>query len=245
MLETINLGYTYNDKSPFARTIFTDINLKVLKKEKVLLIAPSGSGKTTLMNLVAKLKKPTTGTIKYQNQDIWKQKNYAQQVGYLIQNSSKQISCRTLYQEINLGYKALYQENVANDKINFWLKKFDLDKGLKDNPLTFSSGEKKLISIISFLICDYQLLILDEPLINLDRKHQKILLDLISEPSLTVIVITHNINNIYQKFDQVIYLNQNQEFIKTPIKEFLKINKELDLIKSPDQIVLEDYAKKI
>lgn len=244
MLEIKDVNVHIDYKTPFERQIISNFNLYIKDTEKLLLIAPSGSGKTTIANLISGIVKATTGTIEIDGKNIKKNKNPLKDVGYLIQNSSKQITCNNLYNEFNLGYKRLYKKKLTTSEINFWMKKFDFQKELSDNPLNFSEGEKKIVSLINFLLCKYKLIILDEPFTFLDPKIKKKVIDILKEFKISIILITHDINGIYSIFDNVLYYDEKfKKFSKVKINKFLEINKKLKIVDTPDKIILENYVK--
>lgn len=189
MIKLKNLNFCFDKYSPFKKVIFENVNFDIYGS-KVLIKAPSGSGKSTLFNIL-----------------MGQYKGYKTKsdIRILLQGMDSQILCNSVYEEINLGYKMKFKNNIDKSEVNKLLGEFNLQKKLTDDPNKFSGGEKKILLLIALLVSEPDILILDEPYVSLDTAHINILDEFLRNTKQKFILSTHT---VYEDFyDQKITIN--------------------------------------
>ena len=165
------------------------------------IMGPSGSGKSTLLNLISLIDKPTSGTIKFDNQEI----NFSQNEKNDLFRS-KRIGI--VYQENNLLSDFTALENVyfaslslnndkklALSKAEKLLKKIGLSNRLNHFPSQLSGGEAQRVAIARAIINDPQIILADEPTGSLDMNTAKVIFKLLNNQKRSnriIIFATHN-----------------------------------------------------
>lgn len=201
LLEVTDLCKSYS--SGAARVDVLDgISLMVDRGETIALLGASGAGKSTLMHILGALDRPTSGTVRYAGEDIFK-KSEAQLA--LFRNRS--IGFVFQFHHLLPEFTAL--ENVMMPALINGMNRKDateaatslLDEvGLKHRythkPGELSGGEQQRVAVARALVMGPQLLLADEPTGNLDMKTSESVHQLFSElhksRGLTVLVVTHN-----------------------------------------------------
>lgn len=193
-----------------------------LQTNKVGLIGASGSGKSTLIHLLNALHRPTYGEITIGQDTInnkSKLKNLQQvreHVAIVYQFTDLQLFAENVKQELLFAVNNfnIQKENI-DDEIEMYFKRFNLDLNyLKVSPFSLSGGQKKKVAIITMLLIDPKILILDEPTVGLDPQSVKDILaaiDQLTTEGLRVIMISHDMNAVYQFCDHIIELTHGMK----------------------------------
>lgn len=193
-----------------------------LQTNKVGLIGSSGSGKSTLIHLLNALHRPTFGELtigEYTVDNKSKLKSLQairQQVAIVYQFTDLQLFAESVKQELvfALNNFGIEKENV-DAEIEMYFKRFNLDlEYLKVSPFSLSGGQKKKVAIITMLLIDPQILILDEPTVGLDPQSVQDILGAIDEltrEGLRVIMISHDMNAVYQFCDHIIEITHGMK----------------------------------
>lgn len=204
-----NLTYTFDDK----RDILKNINLLIEKGEKVLVIGKSGSGKSTLFKLLKKYYDVDMDLIFINNIDINNFKYDAINNNILYINQSEIIFNDTILNNIKLKEideeklllisKMCYVDEIVN--------RSDLGYNLllEENGFNLSGGERQRIVLARTLLCDFDILIIDEGLNQIDIiLEKKILINIFKYfKDKTIIVISHRLDN-HNLFDHIIELKE-------------------------------------
>lgn len=183
--------------------ILKDVNLTILKGEKIGIIGPSGSGKSTLINLMVGLLANFDGYLEIDNEKIY-QKNidsWRNQISYVPQNVF--LFDSNLKSNITFGSKYNKIKNlneiVSKVKLNSFVRGRKLDEieiGERANKI--SGGEKQRIALARALYKNASLIVIDEATNALDKKIEKEIFDIIYNlDHVSIIVISHELNNLY------------------------------------------------
>ena len=215
LLENIdikNLNYSYNDRD----LILKNINLKIKSKDKIMIIGNSGSGKSTLVKLIMQYYKVNRDKIIIDGIDIndYSNESIKNNIIYISQNET--LFTDTLYNNVNL-------ENIVDDEAFYDVAKLCyVDEIIKNNNLGYnmlleengfnlSGGEKQRIVLARALCRNFNILIIDEGLnqidIDLERKILKNILNKYKDK--TVIVISHRLENM-DLFNRVIEFSNHK-----------------------------------
>lgn len=212
-LKLDNVGYKYSLSQNMA---LTAINYE-MKGNKIGLIGSSGSGKSTLIHLLNALFRPTDGSIQIgtytiDNKSKLKQlQDVRKRVAIVYQFTDLQLFSETVEKELKFAVNNFGIEKADIDlEIENHFKRFNLDlKILKKSPFSLSGGQKKKVSIITMLLIEPEILILDEPTVGLDPQSLRDILAAIDEltaKGLKVIMISHDMNAVYTFCDNIIEL---------------------------------------
>jgi|YelNatPaOPRAMG01_1025707.scaffolds.fasta_scaffold10066_8 cobalt/nickel transport system ATP-binding protein len=212
-IELINVTYIYPDGT----VALKDVNLKILKGERVAILGPNGSGKSTLLTVMAGLLKPYKGEIRNSNNS---------RIGLAFQDPDDQLFCPTLLEDIAFGPLNMgLPKEKAFEKANEVLKAVGLEE-LKDKPPhRLSVGEKKKASIATVLAMEPEVIALDEPTSNLDPKSRKELISLINElfskRNFTLIIATHDMTFANKVAEKAYILNKGRIVANGKLTEIL------------------------
>ena len=239
MIRVDNVEYIASKKTPFEKLIIKNANFTVKEGDFLLLCGVSGSGKSTIANMLSGIIKPTSGIIRFPNNV--KQRNKF--LGYLIQNSYKQITKNNVYDELNYGYKAIYKENLNKEIVTEIFNSLSFNKSLEDNPLFFSGGEQKMLSLIALFVLKQKVIILDEPFTFLDQEKQQLLCTYLRNSSSTVILITHDINRVFDIATGYILIEDMIVSRVTP-EVFTQMNKNEKFVEYADKQKIDIFLSK-
>jgi len=185
LLEVCGLTYGYHPKgsrkSTDIRTVLNDIHLSLKSGDFLALLGPNGTGKTTLGKLLAGVLTPPKGCIYVGGEDIRRDldRGMPGKVGYVFQNPEHQFVADTVLEECILGLKMkrglhIWQPTPTDlkDEGKRLLREagFALE-GLADaHPFQLPAGAKRMLSIVSAIVTEPDVLVLDEPTAGLDYR---------------------------------------------------------------------------
>jgi len=213
ILQVKNLCYRYSKKAP---NVLEDITYTFNKNTMYSIIGHSGSGKTTLMSIIAKLDKPTQGSILYSGSDV-KRMNANYYRSRCVSVIFQQYNLLTNYTAIDNVIMALNIVNYNGDKTKRAIELLHEVK-LPENKLTniarhLSGGEQQRLAIARALATDAEVILADEPTGNLDNINTKNVMDLFNtlkdKYKKCVIVVTHS-DAIVEYADCVINIEQGR-----------------------------------
>ena len=208
-----NMNFFYGKKE-----ILKNINVEFQKNKFIGIIGPNGGGKTTLLKLLLGLLKPTSGQIKLFGKDVNLVRN---KIGYVPQ-----------YNNFDFQFPINVYDVVISGRLKFKNKFFPFynkkDKeivnktlsllGIKDlskNPIkNLSGGQRKRAFIARALVTDPELIILDEPTSDIDKKAEKNVYKLLKKLSKykTIIMVSHDIGVISSYIDGIACLNKELHY---------------------------------
>lgn len=196
------------------------INLKIHKGEKVLIAGPSGSGKSTLAHCINGLipftfKGESTGKLFIGGLDTAENDIYQinRCVGTIMQDQDSQFVGLNVGEDVAFAYENnLVDLRQMKEGVNRALAAVGMLDEINETPYNLSGGQKQKVSVAGILANDTELLLLDEPLANLDPASSKMILDTIDSihrtQGRTVIIIEHRIEDVLEYgVDRVIVMN--------------------------------------
>lgn len=211
-----NLSYSYDYKEKQLK----NINLK-LKKQKILILGKSGSGKSTLFKLLMKYYEIPRNQITINGYDIndYKDDVIKQNFSYISQNEI--LYTDSIYNNLKID-KNITEEQIIEISKKCFIDEFLNDLGLnmliEENGYNLSGGQRQRIILARALLKNFEVLIIDEGLsqmdINLERKILKNLFKMYENKM--IIVISHRLDNM-DLYDRVIEL-KNGEIVKDVFK---------------------------
>ena len=178
--------------------------LDVGKGQFVSLVGPSGSGKSTILRAVMGLQQPSAGRIEFGVE--------GHEVGILFQDDAL-LPWRTARQNVALGWRIRGRpKGEAQEVAEAWLARLGL-AGFGDRyPRELSGGQRKRVAIAQVLALEPRLLLMDEPFASLDAivRHRitEDLLDWVEREHLTVLLVTHDLEEALTLSDVAYLLSQ-------------------------------------
>ncbi len=225
-------------------TVLKKINLDLAEGAFTAILGSSGSGKTTLLRLIAGLEKPDTGTIHINGRLVSKDNRILvppaqRETGFIFQDLALWPHL-TVYENIALGLriKTNRQEADIAATIAKMLEFFGIAEHQHKYPGQLSGGQQQLVAIARSLALEPKLLLMDEPLANLDVKLKvrirKQIKNLTRQFSVSIIYVTHDHLEAFNLADEIVVIDSGRviesgtpEDIKnsqnTFVREFIEV----------------------
>ncbi len=217
------------------------VSLVLGKGQTLGLVGESGCGKSTLAKSVVKLVEPTSGSIKFKNQEIAGKKaqnNFRQNVQMVFQDPAESLNSRMTVGAIleePLEIHKLVEKNLRSKRVVELLEQVGLPASAADRyPFEFSGGQRQRIGIARALALQPELLVLDEPVSALDVSVQSqvlnLLMDLQSKLGLTYLLIAHDLAVVKHVADiiavmylgKIVEIGPAEEIYLNPIHAYTK-----------------------
>ena len=213
MIEIKNIVKTFSGQE-----ILKDISFMYKKGQTNLVIGQSGSGKTVLLKCLLGLYKPDKGSVLFDGEDIVTMSNknlktLRKQVGMVFQGGA-------LFDSMNIEQNVLFPlqmfSNISKeemlDRVNFCLKRVNLENVNHLFPSEISGGMKKRVAIARAIVLNPKYLFCDEPNSGLDP-YTAILIDnllqeLTYEYEMTTVINTHDMNSVMEIGDRILFIKE-------------------------------------
>ncbi len=197
--------------------VIKGISFTINRNERVAIVGKSGSGKTSLLMLMAGLEKPTSGSIKFQDEELtlsnedqltnFRKKN----IGIVFQ-SFYLIPSYTALENVALSLEINFQKNAL-----IQAEEILTDLGLKDRlhhfPSQLSGGEQQRVAIARAIINKPELILADEPTGNLDEENSQVIADLLFNVSQkyqkSLCLVTHDLE-LAKKCDRLMKIDNGK-----------------------------------
>ncbi|MEW9698824.1 ABC transporter ATP-binding protein [Paenibacillus sp. SI8] len=214
------------------RHILRDVNLHMQQGEHWVLLGRNGSGKTTLLEMMNGYEFPSRGTVevlgnRYGQCDV---REVRKKIGYISQSLFEKLNLADPVWEVvatgEYAYLRFYQEipQEVKERSLAILKRVRIPH-LADQPLgTLSQGERKKVMLARSLMSKPSILIMDEPAAGLDLyERERLLTDIndLSQQDITVVYVTHHIEEIIPLFTHVALIEQGKLIAAGPKREVL------------------------
>lgn len=257
-IEIKNLTHTYSKKTPYEKVAINNISVTINEGDFLGIIGHTGSGKSTFIQHLNGLIKPQEGEVRIFDINLTQKKpkpdlrKLRQEVGMVFQYPEYQLFADTVEKDIAFGPKNL---KLSQDEIKNRVKKameavgLDYDKYKDRSPFDLSGGQKRRVAIAGVLAIMPKVLILDEPTAGLDPIGKRQILNLIKSLketiTPTIVVISHDINEITQYCTRLIVFNKAEIAFDLPINELFTHQKELMQmgLDVPLAVKVNDYLK--
>ena len=224
-----NVSYTYNYKTPYAREVLKDINLKIDEGSYTVIVGKTGSGKSTLIEHINGLLLPTKGEVavdnilitnpqsKKERRELAKKlKILRQDVAVLFQFSEQQLFETSVLKDIifaPLNYGVAEEKAIL--KAKELIKLVGLEESYLDkSPFELSGGEMRKVALCGVLALEPKVLILDEPTVALDYQSREEIMAMVKrlkeEFDMTIVLVTHNMDYVLEYADKVFVLKNGE-----------------------------------
>ncbi len=224
-----------------------DISFKAKAGEFISIVGPSGSGKTTLLRIIAGLQETGSGQIFFGEKNVTKLEPEKRNIGLVFQNDSL-FSHLNVFENVAFGLKIKKEKNIQEKVLNA-LKLLHIDWLQKRSIESLSGGERKRVAIARAIAFEPNALLLDEPLNNLDaglkEKTKLLLKELQTKTKITMILVTHDLDEAFFLSDKIIILNNGkiEQEAKPPTEIFLKPKNKFVKEFTKDYILVSATAK--
>jgi iron(III) transport system ATP-binding protein len=206
-IERVSFGYG-------ATAVLDDINLGVAKSEFFAFLGPSGSGKTTLLRLIAGFGMLSSGRIVIGERDVTRLPPWSRNVGMVFQNYALWPHM-TVAKNVAFGLeRRKFSRAEITQKVRDALDLVDLSAFADRRPAQLSGGQQQRVALARTLVIEPEVLLLDEPLSNLDAKlrvdMRSELRQLQRKLGITAIYVTHDQEEANAIADRIAVLDQGR-----------------------------------
>ena len=171
------------------------------------IVGPSGAGKTTLLNLISGLMKVDAGHLIFNSQDIMQLPAHQREIGYVFQD-------QLLFPHMSVEKNLRYGERAGRIGFADILGFLKLDALLARRPATLSGGEKQRVALGRTLLSQPRLLLLDEPLANLDQARKDEILPYLESLqerfSIPTLFVSHNRDEVKRLALRILTIENGQ-----------------------------------
>lgn len=195
-----------------------NVTIEVPEMQFLALVGPSGCGKSTVLNMVAGLLAPSEGTVTYDGAPVQAANT---RVGYMTQKDTL-LPWRSVADNIGIAFELRCRKANAAERRERVAEMIDLVglKGFERHfPAELSGGMRKRASLARMLIYEPETLLLDEPFAALDAQlrilMQQELLRLVERRQMTVILVTHDLEEAVLMADRVMVFTSGPGRIRT------------------------------
>ncbi|MDW8034185.1 MAG: ABC transporter ATP-binding protein [Nitrososphaerota archaeon] len=213
-----------------------DVNLKVKDGEFCVIIGPSGSGKTTLLNIIAGFVKPDKGNVLIDGRRVNDLPPRERGIGMVFQEPAL-FSHLTVKENIAFGLKVRgFPNRLIEERVNEIAIRMGIAQILNQKASTLSGGEAQRVALARALIIDPNILLLDEPLANLDAElRRKMLAELKllhMEMKKTIVYVTHDQEQALALADKVIIMRSGK---------VMQVGAPRDVYDLPDKLFVAEF----
>ncbi|MGH8568185.1 MAG: energy-coupling factor transporter ATPase [Gammaproteobacteria bacterium] len=229
-IECDRLSHVYLMGTPMETVALREVTLAIDEGEFVAIIGPTGSGKSTLVQHFDALLRPTSGRIRVAGQDLSDPKadlkRIRQQVGLLFQYPEHQLFEESVFEDVAFGPRNM---GLDVDEVKVRVREALTSVGLDPaefgprSPFALSGGEMRRLAVAGVLAMSPKVLVLDEPAAGLDPRGKAEILgrfrSLHAERGITVILITHDMDEAAALAQRVIVLDDGAVVLDGPARE--------------------------
>ncbi|ELK8510454.1 DUF3744 domain-containing protein [Vibrio vulnificus] len=230
-IEFSNFSFRYESLD---KPTLRNINLRIEKGEKIVIIGPSGSGKSTLGQCLNGLiphaiKGEVSGSLTINGQETatFAMHQFTEQVGTVLQDTDSQFVGLSIGEDIAFALENQLTANIEMySLVKATAKMVDLEQMLQRSPHDLSGGQKQRVSLAGILVDDVDILLFDEPLAALDPKTGKRTIEIIDElhrkTGKTVVIIEHRLEDVlHRHVDRIILMEGGEIMADTTPDELL------------------------
>ncbi len=218
VLSVDSLSYTYARETVFSNDALKDITFSIRQGELFGIVGHTGSGKSTLVQHFNGLLRPQKGKVVVMGFDTSRKegiKEIRKRAGLLFQYPEHQLFEETVFRDVAFGPKCLgMSAEETREAVENALDIVGLGEDFRSkSPFELSGGQKRRVAIAGILAMKPDILILDEPAAGLDPEGREEILTFVKDLSAsgkTVILVSHNMDDIARMADRVLVLQEGK-----------------------------------
>ena len=204
-IKNINVSYGKNH-------VLKDVNIDIQEKDFFTFLGPSGCGKTTLLRLIAGFEQSQSGELLIAGKEVSKLNPWERDVGLVFQNYALWPHM-TVFKNISFGLEEKkVPKNEINDRVDEVLELVGMQELKHRYPYQLSGGQQQRVALARTIVVRPKVLLLDEPLSNLDaklRNQMRVeLLELHNKLQITTIFVTHDQEEANSISDNIAIFNE-------------------------------------
>ena len=210
MIDVIDLNKVFDNGFEALKSV----NFSIKQGDLVCLLGPSGCGKSTILNMIAGLLQPTGGDIQFKKSSVINIEPKDRNIGFVFQNYALYPHMTVLENimfPLTVGEKKISKEE-AKKVAEEYMQLTNIEELAEKKPGTLSGGQQQRVAITRALVQKPEVLLLDEPLSNLDArlrlKIREEIRRLVKEVGITTIFVTHDQEEALSISDKIILLNE-------------------------------------
>jgi ABC-2 type transport system ATP-binding protein len=215
-----------------------DVTFNVEKGEIFGLLGPNGAGKTTAIRVLLDIFKPDHGSVNILGSPMTEAKK--DRIGYMPEE-------RGMYQDIPLDRCLIYLASLkglstqdSRNKITGYLKRFDLEASRYKKVKELSKGMQQKAQLITTLIHEPELVIIDEPFSGLDPINTQMVKDLLREQrdkGVTILMSTHQMHQVEELCDRIVLIDHGRTVLYGPLDEIRRqFSVHAVIVRTPDDL---------
>jgi iron(III) transport system ATP-binding protein len=213
-ISLVHLTKTFTKDRQTTFKAVDDVHLDVMAGELVTLLGPSGCGKTTILRMIAGFEKPTKGRVLIGGQDITDMAVNERDIGFIFQNYAL-FPHMNVFDNVAYGLKVRHTPQTETEtKVAETLDLVGLKGVEKRFPNQLSGGEQQRVALARVFAINPNVLLMDEPLANLDAKLRIYMLaeirSLQKRLGATCIFVTHDQKEALAIADRIVVLNKGR-----------------------------------
>jgi energy-coupling factor transporter ATP-binding protein EcfA2 len=221
--------------------VLDGVSLTVNAGEVIAILGPNGSGKTTLLECLHGLLPFTSGTARVCGMDVSQTavSRLARSVGFVFQNADHQLVADTVWQESIFTSRSLGELETSRERqAGRLIEQAGISNRKKDHPFRLSWGEKRRLNLISVILHQPRLLLLDEPFAGQDWENALFLLGVIREvlggtpvtgaaetgndvhgPHGACLLVTHDPRIVQRICARLVFLSKGRVILDAPLPQ--------------------------
>ena len=216
VIEVRELTHIYSEGTPFEHIAIKQLNFTVDAGEFFGIIGHTGCGKSTLIQHLNGLLKPTSGTVLFRGEELWKEKRRMRElrtkIGLVFQYPEYQLFEETVFADIAFGPKNM---GLSEAEVRAHVLRAASFVGISEalleaSPFDLSGGQKRRVAIAGVIAMEPEVLILDEPTAGLDAQGRAEILANIQSyrraQNATVIMVTHAMEEVAELADRLMVM---------------------------------------
>lgn len=225
-----NLSYTYPDGTH----ALTNVNMEILKGQKVAIMGPNGAGKSTLFSHFNGLTEPTSGYLELDGKKMEYDKKtlleIRQKVGIVFQDPNDQLFAPTVKEDVAFGPMNLgLSYEKVEERVDEALELVGMKKFKDKTPHHLSGGQQKRVAIAGIIAMRPEIMILDEPTAGLDPQgvdQVLTILNNLNKEGMTIVISSHDIEMV-NGFAEKIFVIYEGELLANGDRHEIFSDKEL------------------
>jgi len=208
-----NLQFSYSN----GFKALNDVSFEIYPGEMLAIVGRNGAGKSTLAKLMVGLQKPQDGelTLFDHPASYWKVEALAEHIALVFQNPEHQFLTDSAYDEIaySLMSRGIIEPEKVRAQVEDWLDRLELGDFSKTHPFALSAGKKRRLGVATMLVCQPEVLLVDEPTYGQDKEMTQTLMQVmesIRAQGVTVVMITHDMRLVQEFASRVLVMAEGK-----------------------------------